>query len=158
MFRELTRKKQQLTQEKCIEILKNEKRGVLCVLGDDDYPYAVPINHWYCEEDGKIYFHSGKFGHKIDAMRKHNKVSFCVYDKGYLKEGDWALNISSVIVFGRVNFIDDREKALDISRKLSYKFTSDESYIDYEIEHSGKSVLCFELVPEHISGKLVNEK
>ena len=158
MFRELTRKKQQLTQEKCIEILKNEKRGVLCVLGDDDYPYAVPINHWYCEEDGKLYFHSGKFGHKIDAMRKHNKVSFCVYDEGFLKEGDWALNISSVIVFGRVNFIDDCEKALDISRKLSYKFTSDESYIDYEIEHSGKNVLCFELVPEHISGKLVNEK
>ena len=60
MFREMLRKKQQLTQEACIEILKKEPRGVLSVLGDDGYPYGMPMNHYYCEEDGKIYFQAAK--------------------------------------------------------------------------------------------------
>ena len=75
MFRELVRKNQQLSQEECVSILKSELRGVLSVIGDDGYPYGVPMDHWYCEENGKIYFHSGKNGHKIDAIKNSNKVS-----------------------------------------------------------------------------------
>ena len=100
MFREIVRKKQSLTLDECNEILKNEPRGVLSVIGDDGYPYGVPINYYYCEENGRVYFHSGKSGHKIDAINNCDKVSFCVYNSGYRNEGDWALNIKSVIVFG----------------------------------------------------------
>lgn len=157
MFRDMLRFKQALSQEECIEILKREKRGVLSVLGDDDYPYGMPINHFYCDEDGKLYFHGGKKGHKIDAMRRHDKASFCVYDEGYRKEGDWALNIKSVIVFGRIEFVEDQERAMELARRLSHKFTQDEGYIEHEITHSGPGTLMFALVPEHISGKLVNE-
>ena len=157
MFRALVRQKKKLSDADCVEILKNEPRGVLSVLGDMGYPYGMPMNHWYCEADGKIYFHSGKAGHKIDAMRACDKASFCVYDSGYRNEGEWALNIKSVIVFGRIEFVEDHEKALEISRQLSYKFTRDEAYIQNEIVHSGPGVLCFALVPEQICGKLVNE-
>ena len=157
MFRDMLRKKQQLPEEECIEILKNELRGVLSVIGDDDYPYGMPINHFYCEEDGKIYFHSGRKGHKIDAMKSHDKASFCVYDQGFRREGEWALNIRSVIVFGRIEFIEDKEKIYEIARRLSYKFTDDEEYIEREIVHSGPGTLMFALVPEHMTGKLVNE-
>ena len=157
MFREMLRKKQQLSREECIEILKEEPRGVLSVLGDDDYPYGMPVNQYYCEEDGKLYFHSGKKGHKIDAMRRHDKASFCVYDSGYRREGESALNIRSVIVFGRIEIIEDREKIYEISRELSYKFTSDSEYIEREIRQSGPGTFMFALVPEHITGKLVNE-
>ena len=157
MFREMLRKKQQLAEVECIEILKNELRGVLSVIGDDDYPYGMPINHFYCEEDGKIYFHSGRKGHKIDAMKRHDKASFCVYDQGFRREGEWALNIRSVIVFGRIEFIEDKEKIYEIARRLSYKFTDDEEYIEHEIVRSGPGTLMFALVPEHITGKLVNE-
>ena len=153
----MLRKKQQLPEEECIEILKNELRGVLSVIGDDDYPYGMPINHFYCEEDGKIYFHSGRKGHKIDAMKSHDKASFCVYDQGFRREGEWALNIRSVIVFGRIEFIEDREKIYEIARRLSYKFTDDEEYIEHEIVRSGPGTLMFALVPEHMTGKLVNE-
>ena len=158
MFRELTRKKQQLTDAECVEILINEKRGVLSVLGDDGYPYGTPINHYYDPDDGHLYFHSGKRGHRNDAMARCDKASFCVYDQGFVKPGDWALNIKSVIVFGRLRIVEDHERALEISRKLSYKFTRDEDYINYEIQHSGPGVLVFELVPEHMTGTLVNEK
>ena len=157
MFRKMLRFKQQITNDECIEILKTELRGVLSVLGDDDYPYGLPINHFYCEVDGKLYFHSGKIGHKIDAVKRHDKASFCVYDKGFRKEGDWALQIKSVIVFGRIEIIEDREKIYEISRQLSYKFTKDEEYIKKEIENSGPATVMFALKPEHITGKLVNE-
>ena len=157
MFREMLRKKQALTEEECIRILKEEPRGVLSVLGDDGYPYGMPLNHYYCEEDGKLYFHSGKAGHKVDAMKRNEKASFCVYDAGYRKEGEWALNIRSVIVFGRIELIEDRETICRIAAELSRKFTDDEEYIAEEIRRSGPATLLFALVPEHVSGKLVKE-
>ena len=79
MFRELTRKKQKLSEAQCKVILKQELRGVLAVNGDDGYPYALPINFYYDEANNKIYFHSGKVGHKMDALSGCDKVSFCVY-------------------------------------------------------------------------------
>lgn len=157
MFRKMARVKQQISENECIELLKQEKRGVLSVLGDDDYPYGMSINHFYNDEDGKIYFHGGKSGHKVDAVLRYDKASFCVYDQGYRNDGDWALNIRSVIVFGRIEVIEDTDKVYDISRRLSYKFTDDESYIEHEIENAGPRTLMFALVPEHMTGKLVKE-
>lgn len=157
MFRSVARSKQQLPEAECIDILKQELRGVLSVLGDDDYPYGLPIDFWYCQENGRIYFHSGKDGHKIDAIRKHDKVSFCVYDQGYRKDGDWALTIRSVIVFGRVRILEDEERAVEVTRQLSYKFTLDNKYVEDEITQYSNGLLCFELTPEHITGKVVHE-
>ena len=157
MFREMVRKKQQLPEAECIEILKREKRGVLSLLGDDDYPYGIPLNHYYNEADGRLYFHSGKKGHKIDALRRHEKASFCVYDEGFRRDGEWALNIRSVIVFGRIEIISDTETVYEISRQLSRKFTQDGKHIEDEIRKSGPGTLMFALVPEHMTGKLVNE-
>lgn len=154
MFREVVRQKQVLSKEESIEVLKNSKRGVLSVLGDHDYPYGMPLNHYY--EDGVLYFHSGMIGHKIDAMKNHSKASFCVFEE--VGKEDWALNFHSVIVFGKIRFIDDYEEAMELTRKLSHKFTLDDSYIDEEIKKSGKATLCFALEIEHITGKKVNEK
>ena len=153
MFRGMRRFKQQMTQEECLEVLRQEPRGVLSVLGDDGYPYGVPMDHWYCEEDGKLYFHGAKAGHKIDAIRACDKVSYCVYDQGHREEGDWPLHFKSVIVFGRIRPVEDHEKALALCEKLCSKFTEDQAYIQNELRHSGPTVLCLELTPEHMSGK-----
>lgn len=158
MFRKVTRSKQVISDEECIYILKAELRGVLSVLGDDDYPYGLPINHYYNEEDGKIYFHSGKLGHKVDAIKRHPKASFCVYNSGDRLEDHWYLTFKSVIVFGKIEIIGDREKIFDIARKLSRKFTDDTDYIEHEVESSGPGTLMFALVPEHMTGKQVNER
>lgn len=157
MFRKMRRSKKELTKEECIEILKKEPRGVLSVQGEEGYPYGMPMTHWYNEKDGKIYFHGAKSGHKIDAIRNCDKVSFCVMDKGYRNEGEWALNIRSVIVFGRLHTVEEPEKVTEICTNLCKKFTDDETYVEYELEHFGSQVLCLELEPEHITGKLVNE-
>ena len=140
MFREIRRFKQALSKEECQEILVNEVRGVLSVLGDDDYPYGMPINHWYNPENGKIYFHAGPGGHREDAVKKHDKVSFCVYDSGYKNEGEWALNIKSVIVFGRMSIVEDKEEAMNAIIGLSHKFTQDDEYIQDDINRNGNIV------------------
>ena len=157
MFREMIRKKQQLTKEECVGILKKEKRGVLSVMGDEGYPYGFPVNHFYNEEDGKLYFHCGKVGHKLDSIKRCDKVSICVYDEGYRNDGEWALNIRSVIVFGRAVIVTDMDRIVDISRKLSYKFTENADYIEDEITKYAGATLLVEITPEHMTGKLVNE-
>ena len=157
MFRELIRKNNQLPMEECVRVLETEKRGVLSVIGDHDYPYGMPMNHWYNEEDGKIYFHCGKIGHRLDALRRNSKASFCTYDEGYRNPGHWALHVKSVIVFGTIEIVDDAERIADITAKLSRKFIRDEAYIQSEIEHHLHRTLLLVLTPEHICGKLVEE-
>lgn len=157
MFRELARKKQSLDGEQIRKILIAEKRGVLSLNGENGYPYGLPINYWYNEQNGYIYFHSGKSGHKVDAIALDNRASFCVYDSGYVKSGEWALNISSVIAFGRIYPVEDLELSCEIFRSFSLKFTSDLSYIESEIKKFSAVTLCYEFRPEHITGKIVNE-
>lgn len=157
MFRELSRKHKQITHEECIELLTRETRGVLSVNGDDGYPYAMPMNHFYNAEDGCLYFHCGKSGHRLDSIRRSDKVSFCVCEQGTREEGDWAFLVRSVIVFGRISIIDDLPEIIRITRSLCYKFTNDDQYIEKEIESSAKATLLLKLSPEHICGKRVLE-
>lgn len=157
MFRELTRIKNKLSDEACIRILTNEKRGVLSVNGDGGYPYAMPMNHYYNPDDGAIYFHCGKKGHRLDSLKKDGRASFCVYDGGYKKDGEWALNIGSVIIFGKIEIINEPGVIADISEKLSLKFTDDAEYIRNEIKNFAANTLILKLKPENICGKLVNE-
>ena len=157
MYREMRRLKQQISAKECIRVLKEQKRGVLSMIGDGGYPYGIPLDHWYSEEDNALYFHCAKTGHKIDAVTACDKVSYCVTDQGYRREGEWALNISSVIVFGRISIIDDENMKMQICKNIAKKFTDDEDYIQKEIKSSFPSVCCLKLKIEHMTGKLVNE-
>jgi len=157
MFRELTRKNKQLPTEDCIAILRSETRGVLSVIGDDGYPYGMPMNHFYNDDDGAVYFHSGSVGHRLDSLRKCDKASFCVYDRGVRKAGEWAYDVKSVIIFGHIEIIDDPAVIVDISTRLSHKFTRDEEYIKKEIAGHAHRTLILKLTVEHMCGKTVNE-
>ena len=157
MFRTMRRFKQQISKEECIRILQEEKRGILSMHGEDGYPYGIPMNHWYNPEDGKLYFHGAKTDHKIDAIKKDNRVSYCTHDAGYRKEGEWALNIRSVVVFGRISLVTDEEKAKEIGIHLCRKFTEDEEYIQRELQNALPRVQCLELTIDHKTGKLVKE-
>ncbi len=157
MFRKMRRFKQQISNEECIEVLKNEKRGVLSLIGDDGYPYGIPLNHYYDEKENALYFHGAKEGHKVDAIKNCNKVSYCVYEKGIQKENHWSLNVRSVIVFGRISFVEDLEECKKIGRNIWWKFNQDEKELEEEIKHSLTRVLCLKISIEHMTGKMVNE-
>ena len=157
MFREMRRAKQQISREECVRVLKEQPRGVLSMLGDDGYPYGIPLDHWYSEADNTLYFHCAKTGHKIDAVTAYDKVSYCVMDEGYRKDGEWALNISSVVVVGRMSVVENEDKEREICTNLVRKFTDDEAYLQKELTNAFPRVQCLALRIEHMSGKLVNE-
>ena len=96
-FREMRRKRQQLAEEESIAILEKVTAGTLALLGDNDYPYAVPISHVYHER--KLYFHSALAGHKVDAIRKCDKASFCVIEKDDVQPEKYTTFFRSVIAF-----------------------------------------------------------
>ena len=156
MFRKMRRLGQELTKEECEEILTKEPRGVLALLGDDDYPYALPMSHVYT--GGKIYFHGAKKGHKIDAVKKHSKGSFCVMDRGVKAEGSWWYTFKSVIVFGRIRTLDDRDEKIEKLTHLGDKFfPTHEETVD-EINRLLDRTEVFEIAIEHMTGKIVKEK
>lgn len=151
----MRRFKQQIPEEKCVEILKNEPRGVLALYGENGYPYALPLDHLYY--DGKLYFHCAAEGHKIDAVKANPRASYCVMDKGFRKENEWALNINSVIVFGTVKFVTDLAEKEKLLRMLGNKYYPDPQEVEREVEKYLQKVCMLELSIDHMTGKLVNE-
>lgn len=139
-----------------MEILTNEPRGVLALLGDDDYPYALPMSHVYV--DGKIYFHGAMEGHKNDAVKRCDKVSYCVMDKGFRKDGDWWYTFKSVIIFGKIRILTDKDEKIDKLTYLGDKFFPTHEETVSEINRMLDRTEVFEITIEHMSGKLVPEK
>ncbi len=150
MFRQMRRKNQILSQEESIAILQNGTTGTLAVLGDDDYPYAVPINYFY--EDNKIYFHGAKAGHKIDAIKKHNKVSFCVVAQDDIITEKFTTYFKSVIAFGTARIIEDDAEKRNAIEKLTVKFTPDQKRSE-AIEKEFPALGMVEITIEHMTGK-----
>ena len=82
MFRKIRRVKNEISVEAAKELLRNNKRGALAVNGDNGYPYAIPIDFYYDEDENRIYFHSARRGHKIDSIKADDKVCFTTWDDG----------------------------------------------------------------------------
>ena len=120
MFREMRRKNQRLTKAECVEILNRNTSGVLAVLGDEGYPYSVPMSYIY--DGNAVYFHCAKSGHKLDAIRQCDKVSFCVIDKDEVVPQKYTTYYRSVILFGRASILDDDEQILSAIEKLAIKY------------------------------------
>jgi nitroimidazol reductase NimA-like FMN-containing flavoprotein (pyridoxamine 5'-phosphate oxidase superfamily) len=153
----MRRAPQALSLEEMKDLLKKETRGVLSVQGDGGYPYGVPINHYYDEETNRLYFHGANFGHRVDAVKKDPKVSYCVYGAEYQVEGDWAKYVKSVIVFGKAELIEDQDEVIRISRLLCDKFPCTQEYIEKEISKDAARTLVIAIDIEDMNGKLVHE-
>lgn len=156
-FRKMRRFNQQISDEECIEVLKKAPRGVISFIGENGYPYAIPINQFYDETDNKLYFHGAMQGLKLDLLKINNKVCFTVMDEGFIKEGEWALNIKSVVCLGNMEILTDHEKILDQCRRLARKFYPTEQSIEDEVKKAGSRVNMLVMSIDRMTGKLVNE-
>ena len=153
MFREMRRRKQMLTEDDVIDILKKGKSGVLALLGDDDYPYAVPISYVYC--NSKLYFHGAKNGHKIDAINKCEKASFCVIDQDEVIPNDYTTYFRSVIAFGKIRIIEDENEMRNAIMILAEKYnpTGNVQTHNDAINKDWKPLCMIEFDIEHLTGK-----
>ena len=153
MFRPMRRNKQQLSPAQCDAILNAGSNGVLAVAGDDGYPYAVPLSYVYA--GGRLYFHCAKSGHKLDALRRCDKASFCVIGQDEVVPKRYTTHYRSVIAFGHVREItgdaEKRAAALLLARK--YAPDAPDAAHNAEIDKDWAPLCVLELVPDHITGK-----
>ena len=153
MFREMRRKRQQLSHEESVDILNKGSSGVLALSGDEGYPYAVPISYVY--ENGKIYFHSAKSGHKVDAVNREEKASFCVVDADDVVPEEYTTYFRSVIAFGRVHILTDegeKRRAIELLARKYYPGDTDE-HREMAIDREYAPVCVLEMNIEHMTGK-----
>ena len=158
MFRTIRKKKNVLDIIDAKDLLKQSRRGVLAMNGDDGYPYAIPINYLYDEDHQRIYFHGARAGHKVDALKSCDKVCFTVYGNETIKEDLWAPFMQSVVVFGRCHFVEAGAEATALLKQFAMKYYPDEQMVDEEIVRTGKSAQVFEIEIEHFSGKEIQER
>ena len=151
-FRDMRRKRQQLSDEESISILQKATSGTLALLGDGGYPYAVPISYVY--DDGKLYFHSAMSGHKVDAIRNCDKASFCVIDQDCVRPAEYTTYFRSVIAFGRIRIVEDESEKLAIARILGNRYNpNQEDALQKELEHGLARMLAIRFDIEHLTGK-----
>lgn len=158
MFRPMRRSKQQLPHEEALAILREGSTGILALSGDDGYPYTVPLNYLYVEADepealGKVYFHSAKAGHKIDAIERDPKASFCVIADDTVLPDKYSTAYKSVIAFGTVRLIEG-----DLAHKALFDLGD-----KYNPHHEGRTLeevnsaedrcAMIEFTIEHLTGK-----
>ena len=110
------------------------------------------------EEENKIYFHGARAGHKVDALKKSDKVCFTVYGNIRYEEGDWAPYTQSAVAFGRCRMVEDPVRTDQKVRELAMKYYPNAEEVDAEMARDGKAVLLYEITIEHLTGKQVHEK
>jgi nitroimidazol reductase NimA-like FMN-containing flavoprotein (pyridoxamine 5'-phosphate oxidase superfamily) len=152
MFREMRRKRQLLSKEENVEILKSCATGILAVNGDDGFPYTVPLNYTY--EDGKLLFHCATEGHKMDAIKRNDKVTFCVIERDDVVPETFSTDYRSVVVFGRARVItEDHERRAALERLIDKYSAGYEEEGQKEIENDWNQVALVEISIEHMTGK-----
>lgn len=153
MFREMRRKRQQLSEEECEKLLKQGTHGVLSVHGDDGYPYGIPISYFYYNR--RIIFHCARSGHKMDALLADSKVSFCVVGQDHIVPEEYTTYFRSVIVFGRVHFIEKESEIWKAARLLAARYYPEDSedHRDQIIRKEMDRLCMAEIFIDHMTGK-----
>lgn len=114
MEREMYKKDRQLSMEKTIEIFEKGHHGILSVNGDDGYPYGTPVNYVYLNDC--IYIHSAKYGYKIEALAKSDKVCFSAILSSQILPDKFTAAFESVVALGKAVMVEDdaeKKKVLD---------------------------------------------
>jgi len=153
MFRPMRRSRQALSREECEKLLREGSSGVLAVTGDEGWPYAVPLS--YVWRDGAIYFHCARTGHKLDAIRKDNRVSFCVVGQDRIVPEEYTTYFRSVIVFGRAQIMEDQAEIRAAIEILAEKYHPADTpeHRGHMIDREIAAMCMVKIIPEQITGK-----
>lgn len=153
MFREMRRNRQLMPNDEAKRLLLENSTGTLALLGDDGYPYSLPINYFYDGED-KLYFHCAKQGHKLDAIRNEHRVSMSVIARDEVCQEKFTTLFESVVIFGKARIIDDQDEINRLGSLLAKRICPDnEANISAEISSGAAHMYIVEITIEHMTGK-----
>ena len=158
MFRKVRKIKNELDEITTKEVLKNAPRGVLALNGDEGYPYGLPLNYVYDEDNNALYFHGTKTGYKIDCIEKSPKASFTALLEEGVSDDGWSKNVSSVVAYGLLEEIEDSDFARDALVKLAQKYYPSEDLIEENIKANFKNTKMLAFHINYMTGKRVNER
>lgn len=158
MFRKVRKIKNELDEKTTKEVLKKAPRGVLALNGDDGYPYGLPLNYVYDEDNNALYFHGTKTGYKIDCIEKSPKSSFTALLEEGVSDDGWSKNVSSVVAYGLLEEIEDSDFARDALVKLAQKYYPSEDLIEENIKANFKNTKMLAFHINYMTGKRVNER
>ena len=151
MFRPMRRIKQQLSEEETKAVLEKGTSGVLALSGDEGYPYAVPLSYVY--DGNRLIFHGALTGHKIDAINRCDKASFCVVEKDEIIPDEYTTYFRSVIAFGHMKILD-RNEAREAAKLLGAKYRPGfAEELAATVERNLDKMTVFALEIEHLTGK-----
>lgn len=151
MFRELRRKDREISEAEAMEILNGNEYGVLSTVGEDGYPYGIPVN--YIVENGAVYFHCAVAGHKLENIVFNSRVSFCVVGKTKIIPEKFTTKYESVVIFGTAMEAEGEERQ-DAFMGIVDKFSKD--FAEKGQEHimaAGSRAKIIKIKIEHIQGK-----
>ncbi|GAA0086402.1 pyridoxamine 5'-phosphate oxidase family protein [Clostridium sp. CTA-7] len=151
MFKEMRRKDREIEALEAIEVLKKCEYGILSTVDENGYPYGVPLSYVYANDS--IYFHSAVEGHKLENIKKNDKVSFCVVGQTDVLPDKFSTKYESVIIFGRAKEVFDDEKNAALLELIN-KYSAD--YIEKGktyIKNANDKTKVIKISIDHISGK-----
>ena len=150
MLPEMRRKIQQLPRAEAEEILRAGSSGVLALAGEEGYPYALPISYVY--HGGRLYFHCAPAGHKLNAIARCPKASFCVIAQDDVVPALYTTRYRSVIAFGTIRQLEDEQAIIAALDVLGRKYAPD---LDPSAEIAGSlhRVCVLEMTIDHLTGK-----
>ena len=152
MTRPMRRIRQQLNEAACEDVLRRGTSGVLALAGDDGYPYAVPLSYVWAE--GKLIFHGATTGHKLDAMRRDPRASFCVIDADEVVPERYTTHYRSVICFGRMRVIEGPEEMRRLVMLLGEKYWPNHpGEASAEIDGAMSRMCVYVMDVERVTGK-----
>ena len=151
MFREMRKKNRQLSTEEAIAILEKCPWGTLSTVGEDGWPYGLPVN--YIVEDGIIYIHCAKTGHKLDNIRHNDKVCFTAVARANVLAAEFSTDYESAVAFGRASFVDDSEARLALQLIIEKYSPEFKTAGDAMVQQMADVTQVIRIDVEHITGK-----
>jgi nitroimidazol reductase NimA-like FMN-containing flavoprotein (pyridoxamine 5'-phosphate oxidase superfamily) len=153
----MRRAERAMTEKRSWETLAEGYSGRLATVSADGYPYCVPL--LYISMDGKLYLHTTSArGHLRTNVERDARVCFevdeidGVFDYGRF-ECDSGLAFRSVILFGRICIVTQRERKQRFCEELMAKYAKPETVRPKNFFPRIDAITVYAITVERIMGK-----
>ena len=151
MFREVRKRDRALSGEEAREILARAEHGVLATVGEDGWPYAVPLTHVLAGD--VLYVHSALEGHKLDNLAHEARVSYCAVASATVMRESLSVLYESAVAFGRAEVVTNPEEREEALRLLIGRFRGEKEARAKDLSECAPDTAVIRIRIERITAK-----